>query len=414
MQGILDYLYGLTRFGIKPGLEVTKKLLDSLGNPQNKFKSIHIAGTNGKGSTTAFTASILKEAGYKVGMYTSPHLIKFNERIKVNGIDIADEEIVKLVELIRAKAEENDLQPTFFELTTILAFLYFAQKNIDMAVVEVGLGGRLDSTNVIMPELAVITNIDIDHKEHLGETKELIAIEKAGIIKPNVPLVTAEEDENLLDIFKGKTKDIMVLKDEIKINSFASDLQEQKFTVSGKINGTFSIRLLGKHQIENACTALLVARLLQGRNISISDQDCKKGLINTQWPARLQFFSKTPLLLLDGAHNAAGMQKTAEFVSTIPNRKVLVVAFAKDKEVSKMVSLIAPLFEEVIITQGNFKPQDTSIIAREVRKYNLHIKEIPDVKKAISLAQSRVKDDELILVTGSLYMVGDSLKQLNQ
>lgn len=406
MQEILDYLYGLTRFGIKPGLDVTRGLLDNLGNPQNKFKSIYVAGTNGKGSTSIFIASILQKAGYKVGLYTSPHLVKFNERIKINGEEISDETLVELTKKIRNNLE--DLQPTFFEFTTSLAFLHFARNDVDIAIVEAGLGGRLDSTNVIMPELSVITNIDLDHTFYLGGTKEKIANEKAGIIKKGVPLVTAEEDEKILEVFKKKADKIYTVKDPELI---LKNLEFQKFRYENK---EFKISLLGEYQIKNACTALLTIEVMKEKGFKISQKAVEEGLLSARWPARLQIFSREPCLIIDGAHNPAGLEKTRNFVEKIENRKVLIFGVSDDKDIFQMAKLITPLFERVIITQGNFKPADADKVAREAKKFCGDVKEIPNCGEAIKEALSSVKKDEVVLVTGSLYLAGDVLKQLHQ
>lgn len=406
MQEILDYLYGLTRFGIKPGLDVTRGLLDNLGNPQNKFKSIYVAGTNGKGSTSIFIASILQKAGYKVGLYTSPHLVKFNERIKINGEEISDETLVELTKKIRNNLE--DLQPTFFEFTTSLAFLHFARNDVDIAIVEAGLGGRLDSTNVIMPELSVITNIDLDHTFYLGGTKEKIANEKAGIIKKGVPLVTAEEDEKILEVFKKKADKIYTVKDPELI---LKNLEFQKFRYENK---EFKISLLGEYQIKNACTALLTIEVMKEKGFKISQKAVEEGLLSARWPARLQIFSREPCLIIDGAHNPTGLEKTRNFVEKIENRKVLIFGVSDDKDIFQMAKLITPLFERVIITQGNFKPADADKVAREAKKFCGDVKEIPNCGEAIKEALSSVKKDEVVLVTGSLYLAGDVLKQLHQ
>ena len=223
MQEVLDYLYGLKKFGSKLRLEEMEKLVSVLDHPQKKFKSIHIAGTNGKGSTSAFLAQILQEAGYKVGLYTSPHLVNFNERIKINGKDISGQKIVELSEIMKRKVEENEIDTTFFEFTTAMAFQYFADEQVDFAVVEVGLGGRLDATSVIDPEICVITNISLEHTRVLGESKEEIAKEKAAIIKENKIVVTAETNETVLDIFNSvcnqKNSSLMVLDKELKFKT---------------------------------------------------------------------------------------------------------------------------------------------------------------------------------------------------
>ena len=377
MQETLDYLYGLTRFGMKLGLEVITKLLNELDNPQFKFKSIHLAGTNGKGSVAAYLNSILQEAGYKVGMYTSPHLVKFNERIKINNQEISDEELVKLTELIKSKQSAA----TFFEFTTALAFLYFAEKKVDFVIAETGMGGRLDATNVLKPEISVITNISFDHQKHLGDSLEEIAYEKACIIKEISKVVLGED--NFKEVFEKKCE-------ENNSKLFVAEEQEIKTP------------LLGEHQQENANTAVKVAKLLR-----IPNETIKLGIENTLWPGRLQYISKN--ILIDCAHNVAGIKKLREFVLKLANRKVLVLGMAEDKEIAEMVRLIAPLFEKVIITQGNYKPAATNVIAEEVRKYVNDIKEIINVKEAMEEANDSIKENELILVCGSIYLVGDVL-----
>lgn len=206
MHQELEYLYHLERFGVKPGLGVMRELMDVLGHPEKKFKSIHVTGTNGKGSTCAMVESVLRESGIKTALYTSPHLYTFNERIKISGVPISDSDLISLIQEIRDVVEKNNLQPTFFEFTTALAFLYFSRAHIDIAVIEVGMGGRLDATNVITPLLSIITNVGLDHMEFLGDTVEEIAREKAGIIKEGVPVITREEDENILNIFNEEAK----------------------------------------------------------------------------------------------------------------------------------------------------------------------------------------------------------------
>ena len=409
MQEVLDYLYGLKKFGSKLRLEEMEKLVSVLDHPQKKFKSIHIAGTNGKGSTSAFLAQILQEAGYKVGLYTSPHLVNFNERIKINGKDISGQKIVELSETIKKKVEENKIDTTFFEFTTAMAFQYFADEQVDFAVVEVGLGGRLDATSVIDPEICVITNISLEHTRVLGETKEEIANEKAAIIKENKIVVTAEIDEVVLDIFNSvcnqKNSSLMVLDKELKFKIEDSSFNEQNFSVTGKINDTFSIKMLGEYQIKNACLALLVADLLK-----ISIDKIKLGLLNTFWAGRLQILQKNPLVMVDGAHNLEGIKNLVKFVKKIDRKKILVLGIAEDKKLEEMVSLLVPLFDQIIITEGNFKPTPVEKLNEVVLKYNQNVKMIQDSKEAVKEALKLANEDDFVLVSGSLYLVGDILK----
>lgn len=404
----MQYLYGLERLGIKLGLEEVTKLLNILGNPHQKCKSIHIAGTTGKGSTAAFLAQILQEAGYTVGLYTSPHLIKFNERIKINGKGISDQDLISLVKTVKEKVEQNNLQPTFFEFTTALAFLYFAREKIDVAVIETGMGGRLDATNVIQPEVAVITNISLDHQQYLGETKEKIAVEKAGIIKRNGIVVTAEKDREVIKIIERscmEKKAKLFLTNEAQLKEW--NLNGQSFILDGS---EYNISLLGEHQLQNAAVAIKATSLLRERGFSISPLNIRQGLKKAYWPGRLEVVCKEPFILVDCAHNVAGMQELTKFVRALPQRKVLLLGIAADKQILEMVSLIAPLFEEVIISKGNYKPADPAIIAKEVKKYVTKVAIEPEPEKALRKALSRLSSGGVLLVTGSIYFVGDVLK----
>ncbi len=409
MDKVLNYLFTLERFGIKLGLEVMQRLMEKLNYPEQKFKSIHITGTNGKGSTAAFLSQILKEAGYKVGLYTSPHLVSFNERIKINGENISDNDIKKLTFFIRKVTEENSIQPTFFEFTTALAFLYFAQQKVDYAVIEVGMGGRLDATNILRPELAIITSVSFDHTAYLGETLLAIASEKAGIIKKDTPTIISEENQQLIAFFgqvcREKQALCHILDKEVKYLLKASNLDGQIFTTEGKINDLFHIKLLGQHQVRNAVTAIIAALFL---NINIPI--IKEGLLKTYWPGRLEILRKKPLIFIDGAHNAAGMRAVKDFFTPLPQPKVILLGISKDKQIDEMVSLIVPLAKSIIISQGNYKPANMEIIERACRKYSsAKIFKIAEIKEAIMKALQETSKNNLLLITGSLYLVGDVL-----
>ena len=388
MHKVLEYLYSLERFGIKLGLDVMNQLMDVLDHPEKKFKSIHVTGTNGKGSTCAFLASILRKAGYTVGLYTSPHLIRFNERIKLNGVDISDKDLIRFTSVIREKL--HGIDATFFEFTTALAFLYFAEKKVDIAVIEVGMGGRLDATNVIVPEVCVITHVAFDHLEHLGKTLIEIAREKAGIVKTNVPLVTAETHPDVLALFRKVCHD-----------------HGSEMTVVGDA-GDWKLSLRGEHQTVNARTAVAALRVIHDI-FPVSDQAIREGLATAKWPGRLMVVSEKPLIILDGAHNLDGMLALRDYIVELPRRKILLLGIAEDKDVSAMVKLIVPLFEQVIVTQGNFKPMDAGKLAGEVRKHCSNVTIVPSAAEAFRKARASVKKNELLLVTGSLYLVGDVL-----
>ncbi len=418
MNKTLLYLYSLEHFGMKLGLRRMKWLVKLLGNPEHSFQSIHVAGTNGKGSTCAYIESILHEAGYTVGLYTSPHLINFNERIQVNGKPISDKELTSLTAEIRQKTKKAKIQPTFFEFTMALAFLHFVRQKVDVAVIETGMGGRLDATNVITPLISGITNIDFDHMKHLGSTKLQIAREKAGIIKPGVPVVTGEEEITIKKYFKQVCRErgstFYSTGDLLTVKGIWSGLSGQEFTVKGQVKGSFKIRLLGNHQLQNAATALLAVQVLREQGVKIDDSALRRGLANAYWPGRIEIICRKPLIILDGAHNVAGMTQLRNFVRGVPHRKVLVLGVAKDKQYQKMLSLIVPLFDIVVITQGNFKPQDTLVLAKEVQKYGKPVYEILPAEDALAFAASLVNSQDTILVTGSLYLIGDVLAVLRK
>ncbi|HLC52455.1 MAG TPA: folylpolyglutamate synthase/dihydrofolate synthase family protein [Candidatus Nanoarchaeia archaeon] len=386
MQEILDYMYNLERFGMKLGLEVMQEIDTLSGKPHLKYKIIHIAGTNGKGSTAAFIAKILQEAGFKVGLYTSPHLVRFNERIKINDIDISDEELSFLASSLKNLLEENNIQATFFEFTTALAFQYFTDKKVDFAVIETGLGGRLDATNIVKPKISVITNISFDHMHILGETIPEIALEKAGIIKPGVPLLTTEKSYEALSVFRKVCSE-----------------KNSELKVVG-INNNFELSLLGEHQFQNASLASEVCDVL-----GISKNHIRAGLKNAHWPGRLEMIRKN--ILIDCAHNYAGMDSLVNYLKNVENKNILIFGLSEHRNAAELTAMIAPLFKKVIVTKGNHHPQETSVIAGETRKYVPWVVEEADIAKALDLAKKEVGDG-LIVITGSIYMVGDALKVL--
>ncbi len=376
-------------------LDGMKALMVFLGSPYLGYKTIHVGGTNGKGSTCAFLARILREAGCNVGLYTSPHLIRYNERIQVNGQCIDDKEIQELTQEIKKKLAEHHLNTTFFEFTTALAFLYFFRKKVDVAVIEVGLGGRLDATNVITPLVSVITNVDLEHTEILGDTVEKIASEKAGIIKQGVPVVTAEKKKSVLDVFTQycqEKKSILHIVDPEMVTS--------------------ELSLRGEHQKKNAAAALEVIRLLRQQGLEISETAIKKGFRKTTWPGRIQIVSEKPLIVVDCAHNVAGVETLVRYLSTLPQQKILLLATAVDKNSREMARLLIPLFQRVIVTEGNYRVKPGEKLAEEVLEFTSHVEIIPQCQEAVHHAYALLHEDEMLVVTGSMYMVGDVLQEL--
>lgn len=444
-QEAIEYLYGLQRFGIKLGLQNMVRLMEALGRPDQQFASILIAGTNGKGSTAALLASILKAAGYKVGLYTSPHLLDFNERILIDGLPLPQDEIARLIEEVRSAIQHafpavgrqqsgvsarqsqdliphtQDLPspyPTFFEASTALAFLAFARKRVDYAVVEVGLGGRFDATNVLVPNVSVITNISLEHQEYLGNTLGEIAFEKAGIIKERGRVVTAAEAFEALAVIERVARErsalLFKVQEPFRCEVKRSDLEGQVFDLLGgeREYRDLMIRLLGRHQIVNAATAMAAVLLLQDSRIS--EEVIVRGLHDAKWPGRLQIVEREPFVILDGAHNPAGASTVAAFIQgCLPSRRiVLVFGVLKDKDWEGMLALLGPLASMVILTKPESDraadPRDLASVDRYCPKLEIQL----DVREALALAKEAADPDDVILVTGSLFTVASALKAL--
>lgn len=410
----IKYIENLKHKGIRLDLKPAYDLMNLLGNPHEKFRSIHITGTNGKGSTATMTASILNKAGYKVGLYTSPYVTVFNERIQINGKFISDEKLDELITKIKKTVEENKLDTTFFEFITALAFSYFAEEKIDIAVVEVGLGGRLDATNVTKSIVSVITNIGLDHKDFLGDTKEEIAKEKAGIIKENQAVITAEKDPKILEYFKDvcneKNSSLIVLDDVIKPGQTEQSLEYQKFSISGVLNEEFTISLLGEHQIRNASLAIIIALGLRDDDRKITLEDIKSGLREAHINGRMQVLSKKPFVIVDGAHNLEGIKALENYIKPIPNKGTLLIGTTKNRNSKEMLEVIAPLFKQIIVTEGDSQPKKAELLAEEADACNSHVKSVPDSSEALQTALEKTKEGDLILVTGSLYLISAVLK----
>lgn len=384
-------------FGQKLGLERIQKLLRRLGNPEKDFKSIHIAGTNGKGSTAAMLASVLQKTGLKTGLYTSPHLHDFCERIRVGAELISQEDVLLYARRIR-EVEEEPL--TFFELTTAMAFLYFSSQKVEMAVIETGLGGRLDATNVITPLVSVITTLSRDHTEHLGETIEAIAFEKGGIIKPGIPVVTG--------LLPTEAKDVIL--------RLCTERNSPWLPVLESIPKTISLTLAGSHQIKNAAVALRVLDLLIERyHFTITREVMQEGLASVSWPGRLETVSLRPWILLDGAHNAEAMQTVFEFVRDHLEGRRLTTLFGAmgDKNIEDMLRILAPITDEFVFTTSGLKRAATpeSLRARaEIFKKPCIVE--PDMVGALERTLSKMSPEGVLLATGSLVLVGGARQWL--
>ena len=415
----LEYVYSLESFGIKLGLKRIRFLLKKLGSPEKKMKIIHVAGTNGKGSVCAMLSSILGEK-YRVGRYTSPNLVDVRERITINGRMISKNDFSRIMTRIKKINVPSCFgHPTFFETLTALALKYFYEKKVDFAVVEVGLGGRLDATNIVKPLFSVITNVSMEHEDVLGNTLEKIAGEKAGIIKKNVPVVTSAKNKKVLKVIKWACAEnkcrLINVSENAKIRKLSHNLDGQFFDLQTKKNKYFNLRipLLGKHQLVNAATALSVVEIIGG----FSEMDVRNGFSKTKWPGRLEIINRNPLIVVDGAHNPDCMKKLKSAVTEYFNydKLILVLGILSDKNIKKMVKIISPLSDIVVITKPDTeRAADPKIIKNEAEKYIRTVVVKDNVKNALDYAKSIAKKNDMILITGSLYTVGDVKKAINR
>lgn len=414
----INYIKNTSKFSIKLGLSRTEKILELLGNPHKKIKCIHIAGTNGKGSTTAMINRVLIESGYKVGMYISPYLEVFEERIQINGENIPKNDLIEMIEKVSlavSKAKElGYTNPTEFEIITCAMFLYFYEKNVDFAVIEVGLGGRLDSTNVITPILSIITSISLDHMKILGDTLGKIAFEKAGIIKEGVPLILYPQEKEAFEVIEAKAKEmgseiITVNKNSVTYISNNNKFQEIKVKAMGR-EYYLKLSLLGEHQLYNAATAIYAIGKLEAMGINIEKEAIEKGLKNVTWPGRLEVISENPLVVLDGAHNKDGIEKLSHSVDKYFEYEeiILILGILGDKAVEDMVRIIVPKAKKVItVTPHNERGEKGEELLSLVKRYNNEVMYIEDYKEAYYEALKNTTPKSLILICGSLYMIGD-------
>ena len=414
--------------GVKFGLEAMEGILASLGHPERKYPTAIVAGTNGKGSTSAMLASIMAHAGYRTGLYTSPHLIRVNERIRVNGREISDEDFASSFTEVRQFAEglaEQELlahRPSFFELLTATAFLHFARSPVDFAVLEVGMGGRLDATNITEPRVALITNIDLDHVEFLGHTHAAIAGEKAGVIKPRRPVVSGCEHPEAAEVIRRQCADLGADLLETALVAKPSHVRKEKdrYVFDLALNGDrfvgLTTPLLGKFQIQNASVAVAAAWRLAQEGLNISRQAIMEGLRSVSWPGRLEIILIRPLVLLDGAHNPAAAREIAEFVKEqLPGRRLrLVYASMRDKAIGEISEILFPLAEEVYLTQPEqaraASPEEILTVAR-YRPPRIIIE--TDPARAMKTACRASSPQDVVLAAGSLFLVG-AIKQALQ
>ena len=399
LENYLNSLFSLQRRGIKLGLEHTKNLLRFFDNPHENFLTIHVAGTNGKGSTCAYIERILRYSGYKVGIYTSPHLFNFNERIRVDGLPISDQEIVSFLD--NSFKEINKIGSTFFEVTTTMAFDYFNKKKVDIAVIETGLGGRLDATNVISPIISVITSISMDHTEILGDSIEQIAKEKSGIIKEKTPLFVYRQDTKILDIFKKKA---IFHNSEIKISKIPKNIsvtsRGTQFTFN---NQDYIIPLFGAHQARNAALAIDVVRHFDPK---IKDDIIYNSLKTVFWPGRMQKIRQN--IFYDVSHNKKGMEKTLQTLKELyPDEDIHgLLCLKKDKDLTSLGSEILKNFKTLFISEDKKGLLlKSSILEQELARANLNCKPVSSIKKGLENIESLVKNNSSVgLIFGSHYI----------
>lgn len=411
----LEYIQGTKTFGSKLGLDRIKMLVDLLGNPEKGMQVIHVAGTNGKGSTIAFMSSVLCQAGYKVGIYTSPGLYNFNDRIKINQKEIDDESVGKITGKIKEKIEVMLAQgfehPTEFEIMTALALVYFKEEECDLVILEVGLGGRLDSTNVIKaPMLAVITPVDFDHMDILGNTIEEIAKEKAGILKRGTRLILSpqREEAEVVILKRAERFDIPVHKvDFSSIKPIAWDINTQCFSVDQE---EYKTSILGYHQIQNALVAIEALYALETLGVRVPQDALKKGLVMARWPARFEILDKDPLVVIDGAHNLQGVQILKENLKAYFGDKeiIFIMGVMRDKNYTEMIKELKPLMHKVYtVTPNNNRALSAIELQKVLEEEGIDSKACLGITSALEASLKDVSENQIICAFGSLYFMGE-------
>lgn len=414
----LEYLNDLAKFGIKPGLDRIVSLLNRLDAPQNKYKTIHVTGTNGKGSVTNMLASILSAAGCRTGAFTSPHLVRYNERMTINGAEISDEDFAAIATFVRGCVEvmldDNEECPTQFEFLTAMAFFYFAQKRVDYAVIEVGLGGLLDSTNVLQPEVSVITNVTLEHADKCGGTLEGVVRHKAGIIKKGIPVVSGAEGI-AVSIIENRANELSsplyLNEKDFSVKKIGGDPDEMEllYKESGGLEFSYYLRMLADYQVENSAVAVKAARLIAQKDDRITRSAIISGMKKAFWPGRFEVFSLNGhKIIIDGAHNPAGAESLRRSLDLrFPKEKRLyLLGILRDKAVASMLGLLLRPGDRVVATS----PDSDRAATPEEIAVKIHDAEVIAVsgkrERALDIAIERQKDDELLVVTGSLYLIG--------
>ncbi|NLA74770.1 MAG: bifunctional folylpolyglutamate synthase/dihydrofolate synthase [Deltaproteobacteria bacterium] len=408
----LEYLYGLQKYGVKFGLSKTSNILKKMGNPHKGQKYIHIAGTNGKGSVSAMVESVLIRAGYKVGFYSSPHLVSFKERFRINCKEITKKQVTELTREIKSIINPSE-PPTYFEFTTAMALTYFAREKTDFAILEVGMGGRLDATNIVRPIVSAITNISFEHQSFLGNTLDEIAGEKAGIIKRGVNIITAATQPAVKDVFSriSKERGAPLYQVGHDVRYRGSGRRFNYYGLKRNIRD-INLSLRGLFQHRNATLALGILELLEKKGGRLDDDAIKRGIEETTWAGRVQVLSERPLIVVDGAHNSGAAKALARALKEdfIYNRLILVLGIMKDKDIDSIVKEIAPLAHHIIcsapIYYRSARPEELYSV---VSAYSKNTETVEGLKPAIAKAKGMAKPDDMILITGSLFTVGEAL-----
>ncbi|MDR0906268.1 MAG: bifunctional folylpolyglutamate synthase/dihydrofolate synthase [Oscillospiraceae bacterium] len=412
IQSTLEYIHSVKWVGAKPGLERTRALLEKLGNPEKTLKFVHIAGTNGKGSTAAMIASVLRDAGYKTGLYTSPYILRFNERMQVNGEQITDAELEEMTDVIRPFADSMTDSPTEFELITALAMLWFARSKCDIVILEVGMGGELDSTNVIpTPELAVITAMGLDHTAELGSTLAEIASAKAGIVKKGGDVVVYGAEPEALTVFERKCADAgaKLTKTDFSRLTVAASSLEGSIIDFAPLAG-IKLPLVGSYQPRNAALAITALEALRDKGYKITDDNIKSGIAAVKWPGRFEVLRKNPLFIIDGAHNPHGIAAAAESIRDLfrGEKLVFLVGVMADKDVAAMMDSIAPLAKAfVAVTPPNPRAMKAPELQKLLSGYGVPAEAFADIRAGVARATELAETGGAVAALGSLYFSAD-------
>ena len=419
---MVDWMFNLERFGIKLGLDNMREFSRRIGDPHLGFRSVHVTGTNGKGSVCTFVSEMLRQHGLKVGLYTSPHLVDFRERIRVDGRMIPQRDVVRLGEELRVHMEDmaaqgKDRQLTFFEFTTGLAFRYFKDMGVDFVVAEVGMGGRLDATNIIQPDVAAITRIGLEHTDYLGKTIKDIAYEKAGIIKGGCRVVTCERDPEVLRLFADTCRDrgceMMRAGEHFDVLNIVQNISGTRFDYSGaaELKGLHT-RLLGGYQAENAAAAIAMAEALAEKGVSVTEEEVRRALVKARWPGRLDIVSRRPMLMFDGSHNPDGARTTGRTLAELGMTPItFVLGCMKDKDAGAIVRELAPHAAMIVVTQvQNKRAMEAEALAEVVRReFAGPVEVVPASGDAIDRALLGPRGKG-VCVIGSLYLVGEAIQ----